>query len=106
MTYLAESLNRRGILKMVFAIIYDIDTTKRNYSPLFEKIKSLGAWMHYIDSAWFVSPSSPRTAQEIFNELEPFIDQKDDYLLVIGLKGDYQGWLPKEAWDWMNKSTF
>lgn len=92
--------------KMIFAIIYDIDDAKRDYSQLYEKIKTLGAWMHYINSAWLVSPSSTRTAQQIFDELSPFINEKDDYLLVIGLKGDYQGWLPQDAWDWMHERTF
>lgn len=91
---------------MVFAIICDIDDTKRDYSRLYEKIKCLGAWMHYIDSTWLVAPSSLQTAEQISNELLPFVDEKDDYLLVIQVKKDFHGWLPKDAWDWMNKASF
>ena len=91
---------------MVFAIICDIDDEKRDYSQLYEKIKSFGAWMHYIDSTWFVSPSTSRTANQMFDELRPFINEEDDYLLVIEVKKNYQGWLPKDAWDWMNKRDY
>ena len=91
---------------MVFAIIYDIDDKKRDYSQLYEKIKSLGTWMHYIDSAWIVSPSASLTAQQIYDELLPFIDETDDYLLIIQVMDKYQGWLPPDAWDWMHKRTF
>jgi hypothetical protein len=40
-------------------------------------------------------------AAGIWKKLAPYVD-KNDCVLVIGLTRDYQGWLPKEAWDWIN----
>ena len=91
---------------MIFAIIYAIDDSKRDYSRLYEKIKSFGVWMHYIDSAWFVSVSGRSTAKDISNELRPLIDKDDDYLLVIQVTRNYHGWLPEDAWKWMKERTY
>jgi len=34
--------------------------------------------------------------------VEPTIDKKD-FILIIEIRKNYQGWLPKEAWDWINE---
>jgi len=92
---------------MVYAIILDLEeNSKRDFRPLYKKIKSLGAWMHYLDSTWLVAPSNLKMANDIYNELKPFIDEEEDYLLVVEVTRNYQGWLPKEAWDWMNQRSF
>ncbi len=91
---------------MVFAITYQIDTSKRDYSHLYKKIESLGAWMHYLASTWFVSPPNPKTAREIYDEIIPFIDGAEDYLIVVQITDHYSGWLPKKGWAWMKERTF
>jgi hypothetical protein len=37
-------------------------------------------------------------AHGIWDRLTPHID-KNDFFLVIGVTRNYQGWLPKDAWD-------
>ena len=87
---------------MVFAIMYEIDPTNKDYSALYEKIKTLGSWMHYFSSVWFLLPSEKKTARQIYDDIVPFIDGAKDYLLVIEITGNYRGWLPQKAWDWMH----
>lgn len=91
---------------MVFAIIYKIATSKKDYSSLYEKIKTLGTWMHYFEDTWFIVPSSINTPSEIYDKLIPFINGDEDYLFVIKVTSDYRGWLPSKAWDWLKERTF
>ena len=88
---------------MVFLITYAFEEPTRDYSPLYESIKSLGPWMHYIESTWLVS-TTDMTARQIFDELSPHIDNENDYLLIIRVSKAYWGLLPEEAWDWLPKA--
>ena len=87
---------------MVFAIMYEIATSKKDYSSLYESIKSLGPWMRYFGSIWFVSPSATTTPKEIYDKIVPYIDGEKDYLLVVEFTSNYYGWLPETAWDWIH----
>lgn len=87
---------------MIYAIDYDLKRPGQNYEALHEAIKSFGAWWHYLDSTWMVDTSL--NAAGVWKKLEPHVDG-NDYLLVIGVTRDYQGWLPKEAWDWINQRS-
>ncbi|HWO73582.1 MAG TPA: hypothetical protein VNN21_08490 [Dehalococcoidia bacterium] len=90
---------------MIFAIIHDLGR-RADYTPLFERIKALGDWMHYIESLWIIQTRQPTTAAAIYRELEPYIHPSDDYLLIIEVKRNYFGILPKEAWDWLNNRNW
>lgn len=85
-------------------IAYALKSTLRNYSPLFQAIKSNSSnWSHYIEDAWVVT--THRSADEFAKLLYPHIDAADR-LLVVRLYPEHQGWLPKEAWDWLNRQTY
>ncbi len=84
---------------MIYAINYDLKRPGQNYEELYKAIKALGAWWHYLGSTWLVDTSL--TAQGVWERLAPHVD-KNDFVLVIGVTKDYQGWLPQEAWDWLN----
>ncbi|MGM4931790.1 hypothetical protein [Tardiphaga sp. 619_E2_N8_5] len=85
---------------MIYAINYDLKMPGRDYSGLYEAIKSSGSsWWHYLGSTWLVDTT--RNASGIWNHLQPHVD-KNDYMLIIGVTNDNSGWLPKEAWDWIN----
>lgn len=83
---------------MIYAITYDLKAPGRNYDKLHAAITSCGAWWHFLDSTWLVDTTLG--AAGIWARLEPHIDQNDN-LLVVSIGTDRQGWLPKEAWDWI-----
>jgi hypothetical protein len=85
---------------MIYAVNYDLKKPGRDYSGLHEAIKSCGVWWHYLGSTWLVDTTLD--AAGIFASLKPHIDT-NDYMLVIRVAGDKQGWLPKEAWNWINQ---
>jgi hypothetical protein len=75
-----------------------------DYGPFFNAIKNNGSqWWHYMDSTWIVVTSYSPT--EFAQLLYPHIDS-DDRLLVARLSGDYQGWLPADAWEWLNTKIY
>ncbi len=85
---------------MVYLITYDLNKAGQDYNSLYEAIKSLGSWAHYLDSTWFVDTSS--SASEIRDKLTAIMD-KNDYLFVSRITKDYAGWLKKDAWTWLTK---
>ena len=83
---------------MIYAINYDLKKPGRDYKGLHEAIKGCGAWWHYLGSTWLVDTTLD--AKGIWKRLNPHFD-KNDRALIIGVTKEYQGWLPKEAWEWI-----
>lgn len=85
---------------MVQLVTYDLKRPGQDYKAVHEAIKSCGSsWWHYLESTWLVE--SYQTADEIAAKVRQHIDQ-NDRLLVIGVTADSAGWLPKDAWEWIN----
>ena len=85
-----------------FSINYDLKVPGRDYSGLYEAIKATGRWWHYLDSTWIVVTNE--TTGEIWRRLSTHVD-KNDYLLIIEITNNAQGWLPKEAWEWIHANV-
>jgi hypothetical protein len=76
----------------------------KDYSSFYEVIKgNCAEWWHYFDTTWIVTTSY--TANDFSQLLLAHIDQ-EDRLLVIQVRKNYQGWLEKDAWDWLNSKNF
>lgn len=85
----------------IYLITYDLKKPGQQYEALHEKIKNLGSsWWHYLESTWLVDTTLD--AAGIWKRLEPVFD-KNDRALIVSYGEDHQGWLPQEAWDWINQ---
>ena len=84
---------------MIYAINYDLKRPRQNYDKLYEAIKGCGAWWHHLGSTWLVDTSLD--AGGIWSRLSPHVDKNDSFL-IIGVTKNYSGWLPQDAWDWLN----
>ena len=84
---------------MIYAVNYDLKKPGQNYNDLHEAIKGCGTWWHHLGSTWLVDTNL--SAAGIWSRLEPHVDKNDSFL-VIGVTADYQGWLPKDAWEWIH----
>jgi len=91
-------LRPRAELQRVHLIAYDLRRPGQQYAALHEAIKGLGAWWHYLDSTWLVDTAL--NAHQIWEHLATHVD-RNDRVMVIRVSLDYQGWMPKEAWDWI-----
>ena len=91
---------------MVYMITYDLNKDGKDYENVIKAIKqaSNGRWCSYWKSSFLIQ-SNFGTANEVFNYIAPYLD-KDDRILVIEVKNNKQGWLPKEKWDYINNSIF
>ena len=84
----------------VYLISYNLNTSNQNYDRLYEHIKEISSsWWHHLDSTWLIQ-THIYNASQIANILKKEIHDSDD-LLVIKVSKDYSGWLPKEAWQWI-----
>jgi hypothetical protein len=92
-------VNRSRRAEVIYAINYDLKRPGQDYNTLYEAIKGCGAWWHHLGSTWLVDTSL--NAQGIWGRLAPHVDQNDT-VLVIGVSRDKQGWLTKDAWEWIN----
>ena len=87
---------------MVYVVSYDLRQARRNYSGLIEELRKSPSWWHFMESTWLISTSE--NADQVFARVKPHVDD-DDYLLIVQARRPYQGWLPKEAWDWINQQV-
>ncbi len=89
-------MNRR-----FYVISYDLKILGRDYTSLYEAIKSYNEWQHPLESTWIVYTSE--TANDISAKLRS--DGKmdnSDLLFVCALEiNDRQGWLDKSVWNWI-----
>jgi hypothetical protein len=88
----------------VLLVTYSLKNKQKDYSELFSAIKAnANGWWHYLDNTWVVNTN--KSADEFTRELFPYIE-KPDRLLVVKITGDHQGWLPKDAWNWLNNRHY
>lgn len=85
---------------MIYSINYDLKRPGQNYDDLYKAIQSCGAWWHYLGSTWLVDTNL--NASGIWDRLAPYID-KNDRVLITGITKDVSGWLPADAWTWINE---
>lgn len=84
----------------VYIVSYEL-RTKKNHIGLFEQLKASPSWWHYLDSTWLVA--THENANQLCDRLRPHLDQEDS-ILIIQAGTDMQGWLPKDAWKWINQN--
>lgn len=88
---------------MLYLITYSISKNK-DYTALYDAIKSYDTWWHYIDSTWIVKTTD--SVETIAEKLNPLIDSVNNSLLVVKIDpSERQGWLPKKAWDWIRNNS-
>jgi hypothetical protein len=88
----------------VLLVTYSLRNQEKDYSPLYNAIqKNTGWWWHYFDTVWIIESNT--TADAFAKSLYGFIESTD-HLLVVRITKEHQGWLPKEAWEWLNARTY
>jgi len=83
-----------------YSITYDLSKPGRDYEGLYEAIKGTGTWWHYLESTWIVKTNL--TPSQIWQHLQPHTDENDS-ILIIEIRDNVSGWLPKKAWEWIHE---
>lgn len=89
----------------VYLVTWDLNREKPNYAAArarfvgrldqFENIKDPG-----LDSVRFVSTTW--TADQLSGELRGYLDDNDKIVVTKLVRGNHQGWLAKNVWEWIN----
>jgi hypothetical protein len=88
---------------LAFSVNYDLRAkAKPDYSGLLEELKRSPGWWHYLESTWLIATNE--TAQQLWERIRPHVHQSDS-VLIIEVRDYVQGWLPKEAWDWIQANV-
>lgn len=84
----------------VYAVSYDLrQTGEPDYEGLIAELKNSPGWWHNLESTWLIS--TLESANDVFKRIAPHI-RKIDSVLIIEVRDNKAGWLPKEAWEWIN----
>ncbi len=85
---------------MIYLVSYDlINAAERDYTPVYEAIKSVGPWWHYLESTWIVQ--TQHKVDDVVNAVHASMRQGDRLFVVQIDNQSRNGWLPKDAWDWI-----
>jgi len=88
----------------VLLVTYAQNTPGKDYTPLYDAIKkNCSEWWHYLDHVWIVNSS--QTADQLARNLYPYMTKLDS-LLVVRITAEHQGWLPQDAWNWLNDKKY
>jgi len=85
----------------VYLVTYDLKGN-RDYTELYNALKASSGWWHYLESSWLIK--SEETAEGVWKRLASEIAQ-GDRLLIIEVRDNVQGWLPKKAWEWIHENV-
>lgn len=86
----------------VFLVSYDLREPGQDYSGLIEELKASEAWWHHLRSTWLVS--TKETADELYARLDEHLAENDRLIVLeLAKHAPRQGWLPEQAWTWVDK---
>ena len=85
-----------------YIVTYDLKQPIEKYVPFFEELRRSYKWSHFIENTWIVLRHD--TLVETGHKLRPLIFQSD-HLLIMPAKGPADGWLPQEAWQWIQENV-
>jgi len=88
---------------MIYVIAYDRPYgLLRSNEQFLQAIRNLGSHsVRPMERTWLVA--STLSIQQITDSLRPHLGGTADRLLVVPLQRTYRGWLPQEAWTWIEE---
>ena len=88
-------------MKKFYIVSYDLKVPGRDYTSLYDSIKSYNDWQHPLESTWLLYTND--NADQISSKLRGNGNMDNsDLLFICELNIDNrQGWLDKEVWNWI-----
>lgn len=90
-------------MRKFYIVSYDLKVPGRDYTSLYDAIKSYNDWRHPLESTWLLYTTE--NADQISSKLRISGNMDNrDLLFVCELNiKDRQGWLDKEVWNWIKE---
>ncbi len=79
-------------------VTYNLKGEATAYTSFYEALKAQGVWWHCLPSTWLLVSS--KTPKQVVEDLRTHL-LRGDHLFVGTLQHGYNGWLPKDAWEWI-----
>jgi len=86
---------------MILTISYDLNRAGQNYTDLYDTIKTAPGYISAMDSFWFINTTE--SVKTWSDRLLKVIDKNDDLFIVDITGQSRQGWMSKDAWEWLKK---
>jgi len=81
-------------------ITFSLRNRERDYSQFFVELRGRALqWWHFIEQTTIVT--TYYDADALTNFLLPHMEATDSLLIVKVSPHQFQGWLPKQAWQWL-----
>lgn len=88
-------------MRRLYIISYDLNNPGQDYTRLFQVIESLGSTLHIQKSVWLLKTA--QNANQIATALHEQMDNNDILFVSELNKGNYQGWMNTDYWEWMKE---
>ena len=89
---------------MMYVVSYTLNP-KRDATPILVELQRSPEWWHYLDETWLIS--TYETVTQLHARIIPRFIATDRVLIVqVTSQASYQGWLPKDAWDWFRERRY
>ena len=85
-------------------VTFSLRNQNVNYSPFFVAVRGNALnWWHFIEQTCIVFTN--HDAAQFTQLLLPYIHTNDSLLVAEIDAANCEGWLPKEAWDWIRETS-
>jgi hypothetical protein len=90
---------------MMYLVSYTLNPPRVLPPAFLTALQGAGEWWHYLDSTWIISTTEDINA--LSRRIIPPLNPEDRILMVqIMPNAATQGWLAKDAWDWINARRY
>ena len=86
-----------------YMITYDLNSEGQNYSDVIQAIKDSSInWCTYWKSSYLIK--SNLTANQISDNITPYLDANDRMIVFEVDNKNYQGWLSEKQWEFIKEN--
>jgi hypothetical protein len=82
-------------------VTFTLRNSLQDYDSFFVTLRGNSQqWLHYLDNTFLLyTPYSP---DELIHRLVPHFEATDS-VIIVHVTQPFSGWLPQEAWQWINE---
>lgn len=89
---------------MIYIVTYQL-IPNRKAKDISEELQKSPNWWHYLDYTWLIQTNEG--ANQLYSRITPHLKDTDRVLIAQFMpNAQHQGWLPQDAWDWINQNRF
>lgn len=83
-----------------YVVMFELTQPSEKYGPFMQELMAHGKWMSYMKGSYIVVRRD--TLVEFTSKLRPLMFTPDR-LLIMPARGPFDGWMPQEAWTWLER---